>query len=1058
MSAFLKKARGFFSELWHRLTAKKGADPNKKPGLLDKIDACLGRYDSSFLIWSFLLSASVMLFIYVLIGVHPFGENSVLVLDLNGQYVQFFMGLRAILHGDGSLLYSFSRSLGGEFLGIYTYYLASPLSYLVALFPEKNILEALLTIFVLKAGFAGLNFGIFLHQTQRPRKTVTVALSVLYAVGSYSVVMQHNTMWMDALVLLPLLILGLERLIRLRKPTLYTSMLALVLLTNYYIGYMMCLFTAIYFFYYFLAHRGEESYNPLRERRHFLRALLRVGVYTVIGIGIAALLLLPAYYSLTFGKTTFSTADFTFKTRFDVLDFFTKMFPGSYDTVRPEGLPWVYSGVLAILLLPLYFLARGISPREKLASAGLVAVLFASMSVNTLDIVWHGFQVPNWLNYRYSFLFGFVILTMGARALTHLKGVGGRSILTVTGLLLFAVVVLQKLNPTCTTNGKTFSFLDDLAGVWLTIACLAVYGFLLHLIEQEKDAAKTDRLTGILTCFLCVELLLNGAFSMKKLHEDVVISNYNSYHGFYDVYDDVFDQIKEADPAPFYRVDKTFRRNVCDSFVLGYRGLASSTSTLNSAVIRFSSQIGLKAAAHWTEAIGSTPVTNAFLGVKYWVTKDTETVDPLYGAPLFVNANAGGDTGTHTYQNPYALPIAFAGQAAIRDVSFTLPRDLTDYTRGEDGKYYRNPEFETVLWSPFARMNAVYAALTGDPSLTVYDPIDASISTSGGLKLNQTIWDHLHYKADQTGDTGARLVFTLTAPADGAPIYVYFPTKYAREAELYVNGTRYQNTSLYEKNNAAQGVLSIGSYPAGSTVTVALSFAKSGQFYLVADTPYFYTVDETDLRAASTLLQANGLVLSECTESYFEGTLTAAAGHTAVQTTIPYDAGWRVTVNGERVETYKTLDTLLAFDLPSEGEYTVTMRYLPSCYLLGLVLFLVFLLLFIAILVVIHLRDRRILVLKEGGFADRLAALFLPLPRGTVIADVSEEEATSIGEPAEAEVPLPLTEAEEPAPEAAEAKAPTAEPKKPTPAKTPSKKAPGKGGKKPSKQKRKGGR
>ena len=301
MREFLTKIEDFFASVFAKVGSvlegkKKEEDkPNKKKvGLFDRLDAALARYDGSFLIWSFFLSASVLLLTYVAIGVHPFGESSVLVLDLNGQYVQFFAGLRAILHGDGSLLYSFQRSLGGEFLGIYTYYLASPLSWLVAIFPEKNILEALLVMFTLKAGLAGLNFGAFLHYTRRPPKTLTVALSVLYALSSYVVVMQHNTMWVDGLMLLPLLLLGLERLILHKKPILYTVTLAIILLSNYYIGYMICIFTAMYFFYYFLAHAKEEV-NPLGERRHFGASLLRVGIFTVIALAIAALLLLPAY-------------------------------------------------------------------------------------------------------------------------------------------------------------------------------------------------------------------------------------------------------------------------------------------------------------------------------------------------------------------------------------------------------------------------------------------------------------------------------------------------------------------------------------------------------------------------------------------------------------------------------------------------------------------------------------------------------------------------------------------------------------------------------------------
>ena len=81
-----------------------------------------------YLGFAFLIPVILMYLLYVAMEIHPFGNGSVLVLDLNAQYVYFYEALRAWIYGDGSLLYSFGRSLGGEFMGIYAYYIASPFS------------------------------------------------------------------------------------------------------------------------------------------------------------------------------------------------------------------------------------------------------------------------------------------------------------------------------------------------------------------------------------------------------------------------------------------------------------------------------------------------------------------------------------------------------------------------------------------------------------------------------------------------------------------------------------------------------------------------------------------------------------------------------------------------------------------------------------------------------------------------------------------------------------------------------------------------------------------
>lgn len=260
-----------------------------------------------FLLWAFLIPAGLLLLFYISRAVFPIGEGSVLILDLNGQYVSFFEELRNKLLGGGSLLYSWSRTLGGEFLGIFAYYLASPFSLIVCLFPARFITEALLLMFMLKAGACGFTMALYLRSAYPGRKVVTVAFSTLYALSSYAVVQAHNTMWIDELIFLPLLVLGIERLIKEKKFLLYTVSLAYCAMSNFYIGYMVCIFTSLYFFYYYFAKSGNGENNLTGERLHLLRSLGRMLLFSAIGLLIAAAVICPAYVSLAFGKNEFST-------------------------------------------------------------------------------------------------------------------------------------------------------------------------------------------------------------------------------------------------------------------------------------------------------------------------------------------------------------------------------------------------------------------------------------------------------------------------------------------------------------------------------------------------------------------------------------------------------------------------------------------------------------------------------------------------------------------------------------------------------------------------------
>jgi uncharacterized membrane protein YfhO len=214
-----------------------------------------GFFEYRYLCLAFIVPAIIMYIIYLAMEIHPFGDGSVLVLDLNGQYVDFYEALRNFIYGDASLLYSFSRAMGGEFMGMYAYYLASPLSYIVALFPQDMILDALLLIFLIKVGLCGVTFGFYLHKLSKTRlshnKIAIVTFSILYALSAYCIVHQHNSMWIDAVFWLPLIAFGIEELIKKGHYKLYTVSLSVALMSNFYIGFMLCIFSCVYFLYYY---------------------------------------------------------------------------------------------------------------------------------------------------------------------------------------------------------------------------------------------------------------------------------------------------------------------------------------------------------------------------------------------------------------------------------------------------------------------------------------------------------------------------------------------------------------------------------------------------------------------------------------------------------------------------------------------------------------------------------------------------------------------------------------------------------------------------------------
>ena len=330
-----------------------------------------------------------------------------------------------------------------------------------------------------------------------------------------------------------------------------------------------------------------------------------------------------------------------------------------------------------------------------------------------------------------------------------------------------------------------------------------------------------------------------------------------------------------------------------------------------------------------------------------------------------------------------------------------MPRDPDDYTYNNATKKYElKDEVKDALWSPFSRVNATYEALTGIDGLTVYDPIESTLTLSGGIYRDPSLWSHGVFKTDKKNDPNARLKFTLVSPADDTPIYCYFPTRYSREAALYLNGERMKRNDgldavIYDGCANIADVISLGCFPAGETITVELTFEDYGEFYLVEDVPYFYTIDGEALATATDLLKTGGLSLTKAEDDHFEGKLTAKDGFTTVQTTIPYDAGWRITANGEEIEGYRTLDALMAFDLPEAGEYTITLKYRPTIYTVGLIISIVSITLAGGLLTLIILRKKGILKIDGGNVLTRCLLFFLPELNGEETLVKEAEDASS---------------------------------------------------------------
>ncbi|MDE6133519.1 MAG: YfhO family protein, partial [Oscillospiraceae bacterium] len=402
-------------------------------------------------IFAFFVPMLVLLISYFAFGLYPFGDESVLVLDLNGQYVYYYENLRDAFWGNGSMVNSWSRNLTGETIGIFAYYLASPFSIVIMLFPRSHMVDALLFMQMLKVGAASVTFCWYLRRSKRTSPYTSLIFAILYSLMSYMIVQLMDPMWLDGLVYLPIICRGIEQLIDKKKWLLFIIPLALMFMANFYIGWMIAIFCCFYFLGYYFFLSAETK--PL-SFKHFFLSGVKFASGGVLAAICSAWLLIPLYNSLSLGKLEFSEPSYVLKTQFNFIDFFVNLLPNVYDTCRPEGSPVVYCGVLTLILIPLFFFNTNIKLKHKIGYGILTLTIILSMYMSTVDLVWHGFQVPNWLPYRYSFIFSFLLLIMAAQAFERIEGISFKEIGVVFFLIAAYVFYIDKQNPTVTANGK----------------------------------------------------------------------------------------------------------------------------------------------------------------------------------------------------------------------------------------------------------------------------------------------------------------------------------------------------------------------------------------------------------------------------------------------------------------------------------------------------------------------------------------------------------------------------------------------------------------------------
>ncbi len=578
---------------------------------------------------SFLLPIVVMLGVFAGKQIFPFGNQSFLRTDMYHQYAPFLAEFARTLKEGGSLTYTTQIGLGTNYVALYAYYLSSPFNWLMALIPSGWVIEYMTYLIVLKTGFCGLSMAYYLKKRFRRCDMAVPVIAICYALSGYMAAYSWNTMWLDCLWLTPLILLGLEQLVRKNQPFLYCISLGLAIASNYYIAIMLCIFMVLYFI-------CEMVMLPRKTIREYLQKVFLFGIFSLLAGGMAAVLIFPAARCLMTTASANSTFPSTLTSYFSMLEMLARHMVNVDVEIGLEHWPNIYSGVICLLLLPAYLINPRIDAKEKIVKTILLGFMLLSFRLNVLNYIWHGMHYPNSLPCRQSFLYTFLVLVMCYEGLRHFRELT-RSQLTavIFGVTAF-IFICEK-----TVTAPEFHYYSFL----LTLLFTTLYSIFLHLVLSGKMRQVTAWI--LILGISIAETGLNTAVT------SVTTVNRTDYWKNTDNYQALIRQAEDKAQGEFFRVEKEpSRRTKNDGAWIGYQSASIFSSTTQSAISDFYKTFGMEGNTNAYSFTGATPLMSSLLSVRFYISASELPEDPLY---TYLNRVEN----TWLYENQYTMPLGF---------------------------------------------------------------------------------------------------------------------------------------------------------------------------------------------------------------------------------------------------------------------------------------------------------------------------------------------------------------------------------------------------------------
>lgn len=935
--------------------------------------------------FSAMLPMAIMLVVWAFMGTFPFGDKSLMAVDFGQQYISFFGLLKnAVLSGDlSSLSYSFTKSLGGDMIGVLGYYLMSPFNIIYILTPLKNFGFAVFLTIWLRYGAIGMAFAFLLikrYKGLESRKWLVPLFATAYALSGMLVSYQMNVIFYDAMIMLPIVIVYLEELLDGGAPYRYAFALGLTVLLQFYMGYMISIFIALYACYYVSPRLMVEG-DWKKKIRNVSLPLLQAVIYSIIGIALASVILLPVFFNLIESKGQVG-GGMTFSLAFQInpLDIFAKLVVGGFDNTSGwsagPNLPNIYIGALGLLGFVSYFLSKKVV-RVKKWAAGLVTLVFFISFVNEfVSKIWHMGQNPAGFFFRFSWLFSFFMLILAYQAMKE-KMVLSRIANLVIGLVLVVAVVyiysqnysfIAKLQPSGVTRYITrFTALHLLA--LLVVASYGFYsywdkskksqkeklirigwtaGFLVLTLILLKAGYLLSQVGITVLMYLLVLLVLNqkwsrlsvvilSALTFFELGYNAYLSQvtlgYDSVHKFADAavsVKRVTDKVQADADEKFYRIATDFAYSRTVPSLVSYPGLSTFSSSLERSTMdhfAYMGDLGVNAATEYTNG---TPLTDALYGVRYYMHAkefDPKEMEAHPEKMYFYRFTNRFDMGRYYTETVY------------EDNRFVVYKNPQSFPLA----YGTNSLVKNIQFganNAFANQNIILNSMEGHQKNTgdyveYFKPLAfTGIETENLIeeKVNKETGEAIYRRADASKEG---IIRYKVIPRSNNTYYFFVPASLIpkQDYSVLVNNKWLPNTKTFTQRQIWQ--LTDMTENQESVIefrfrTDTIDMSQAG----------VYRAELDQIQEVLEKRKQQGLKVTKFSNTHIEGEVTITDDSDVMMTSIPYSAGWQVKVDGQAVTTERAWNSFLSFPI-TKGKHQVEFVFKTRGSLTGALLSIV---------------------------------------------------------------------------------------------------------------------